>query len=90
MVNSLHEFPVEIAEVHTLSVPSVIASVHSLSILSVECQEILVEFPGTNSGENNLVEMTTTVLVKISDVMSMSCQCRVNYDAYMVFMQCKH
>ena len=68
MVKSLHEVLVRLPKVCTLSVPSVITSVYTSATLSVnpsdvECQEILEEFPGTNSGEIIPVEITTLLPV---------------------------
>ena len=68
MVNYLHEIPVKIHTVHSLSVMSVIAPISASSIPSVhpsdnECQEILEEFPGTSYGEKFLAE----IMVKIPD-----------------------
>ena len=73
MVKSLHEVLVRLPKVCTLSVPSVITSVYTSSALSVnlsdvECQEILEEFPGTNSGE--IIPVETTTLLPVIFLMS--------------------
>ena len=61
MVNYLHEIPVKLPTVHTLSVMSVIAPISALSVLSIhpsddKCLEIPQEFPSTNYGEKYPVE----------------------------------